>query len=169
MVEGIRPAEEGEFSHLYTDRFPDVDEALQEGMDLRVFRSGGGLRVARLEDEEDELRGYGEHFHVSPALNLAGNNYQGDQEITGNVLTGSQEAENTLDSFILGGGKIHAWLDGEGVNVEATDYDGETVYIRAVEDTFTDAYQSLNAVEVPYDTRELVREGKRVLDNAREQ
>lgn len=44
-----------------------LEDPLMEGGRLHAFRSGGGLRVVRLEYGQ-KLRGYGEHYDIGTAL-----------------------------------------------------------------------------------------------------
>jgi len=101
-----------------------IEKALKEGCKLHGFRSGGGLRVIRLEDESDNLRGYGEHptaedalFHANEDFLAGGRPY--DKVYGGlkpHYLTGSQHPSTGFDEWLLQGRTIDAYLaDGKFV------------------------------------------------------
>lgn len=112
-----------------------LDNALRRGAFLHVFRSGGGLRVARLTAAarvpgRGDLVGYGEHYNLEEALVYAGEDYDAGQRAYGEVygegklhdhyLTGSCEASSPADAWVLGGHTIDAWYEqAEGVFVVA--------------------------------------------------
>lgn len=54
----------------YQESYPNLENALKEGANIHVFRSGGGLRVVRLE-KMGKLISYGEHPYFSTALSHA--------------------------------------------------------------------------------------------------
>ena len=54
----------------YQDSYPNLENALKEGANIRIFRSGGGLRVVRVE-KEGKLISYGEYPYLSGALSHA--------------------------------------------------------------------------------------------------
>ena len=100
----------------------EIDKALEgKGVRLRGFRSGGGLRVVRVEQAqgkgEAKLLGYGEHYdaeralkHCAEDLAAGGRPYE---EVYGkkhtHYLTGSASASGPLDAWLLEGGTIDAW------------------------------------------------------------
>lgn len=98
--------------------------ALDDGCRLHVFRSGGGLRVARLE-KDGELKGYGEHPYVETAFEHAAEDYLAGQrpykEVYGgrydHYLTGSADASSDLDAQILRGRTLDAWREKDGTVV----------------------------------------------------
>ncbi len=102
-----------------------IEKALQEGCKLHGFRSGGGLRVIRLEQER-KLRGYGEHPNVEGALNhadedfLAGGRKYSDVygKSKDHYLTGSSLASSELDQWLLCGHTIDAYVQGKEVVIE---------------------------------------------------
>lgn len=51
----------------YQESYPNLEQALKEGAKIHVSRSGGGLRVVRVEKEK-KLVSYGEHPYFSGAL-----------------------------------------------------------------------------------------------------
>ena len=101
--------------------FPALDRALSEGAILHGFRSGGGLRVLRIE-RGDVLLGYGEHADVGGSLSLieedtAAGHRPYDQVygvLHPHYLTGSSEAASVLDAVLLAGGKVDAWAEPSG-------------------------------------------------------
>lgn len=87
-----------------------IEQKLRDGAKLHAFRSGGGLRVVRVE-MEGELVGYGEHPQVEDALSHCdedclhgGRDYR---EVYGrakpNYLTGSSSPTSELDAWLLRG------------------------------------------------------------------
>jgi len=59
----------------YEKSYPNLEKALKEGAKIHVFKSGGGLRVVRLEKDE-ELISYGEHPYFSTALSHAESDFE---------------------------------------------------------------------------------------------
>lgn len=106
-----------------TPPFPSVHKALQEGYKLHAFRSGGGLRVVRLDRGSDACRGYGEHPNVEEALNfleedtLAGGRPYGTVygKLHPHYLTGSNTASSNLDAWLLRGHTFDCWQEDEEV------------------------------------------------------
>lgn len=87
--------------------YENLDRALQDGCVVRAFRSGGGVRVVRVERDEN-LVGYGEHPHIEEALELADRSYL-DPKFDGDYyLTGSPEPSSKLDAHLLRGRKFRA-------------------------------------------------------------
>jgi hypothetical protein len=124
-----------------------IDKALQEGYILRAFRSGGGLRVVRIETEfgkgEGELKGYGEHLNLMPALRRASNDFlAGGKPYKAMYLTGTSQAEDSLDNWVLSGQRFIAQKDENGIKVLASDFNYRPI-ISAVGETFEKAYTSL--------------------------
>lgn len=105
-----------------------IDRALGEGNKLHGFRSGGGLRVIRLE-QEGRLTGYGEHpsadealIHVHEDFLSGGRDYH---EVYGKLypqyLTGSSEVTSPLDGWLIQGHTVDAYqIDDGRVRVELT-------------------------------------------------
>lgn len=128
-----------------------IEQALQDGKILRAFRSGGGLRVVRIEDSRDgPLRGYGEHPNLMPALFHASVDYLAGgrqySEVYGksepHYLTGTTQSEDRLDLWVLQGHTLWAEKTDGKVKVEARDYNYKPV-ISAVGNDFKTAYASL--------------------------
>ncbi|MCR4280639.1 MAG: hypothetical protein NUV82_04440, partial [Candidatus Komeilibacteria bacterium] len=104
---------------------PGLERALKEGGRLHAFRSGGGLRVVRI-DRKDKCIGYGEHPHVEEALIHANSDYlagQREYEDTYGVLythylTGDSKATNILDAWILQGHTFDCWMDSDLISFQ---------------------------------------------------
>jgi len=113
---------------------PDFDAkltaALAGGARLHGFRSGGGLRVLRLE-RDDKLVGYGEHCNISGAMALLVEDYAAGgrpyKEVYGSLdtdgeyelyLTGSPAPESFLDEWLLQGRTFDAHFTDNAVTVE---------------------------------------------------
>jgi len=103
-------------------KFSGIDTALREGCRLCAFRSGGGLRVVRIE-QNGKLKGYGEHPHVEDALSHANEDFLAGgrpySKVYGNTephyLTGSSTSTSPLDHWLLQGHTFDAWQNGDGV------------------------------------------------------
>lgn len=112
--------------------YPNIDKALRDGCRVRGFRSGGGLRVIRVEDAAGQLKGYGEHPNVLEALTHADEDYAAGkrpyEEVYGKLylhyLTGTTEVDSMLDGVLLRGGKFVAvsTQNREGIVVGLRDY-----------------------------------------------
>lgn len=93
-----------------------IKNALKEGCRIHAFRSGGGLRVVRIE-KDGKLLGYGEHPHIEDALLYANEDFLAGgrpyNEVYGksqpHFLTGSSSPTSDLDLWILSGGTFDAW------------------------------------------------------------
>jgi len=106
-------------------KFAGISKSLKEGCRIHAFRSGGGLRVVRIEKAGD-LKGYGEHPQIGKALShanrdfLAGgrpyNKVYGKSEP--HYLTGSASATSPLDLWILQGHTFDVWQSKDGIVVE---------------------------------------------------
>ncbi|HLC81324.1 MAG TPA: hypothetical protein VJH68_01585 [Candidatus Nanoarchaeia archaeon] len=129
-----------------------IDQALQDRKILRAFRSGGGLRVVRIEDSRDgPLRGYGEDPNLMPALHDASDDYlAGGREysevydkLKPHYLTGTTQAEDRLDLWVLQGHKLWAERKDGKVKVEARTFEDKRV-VSALGDDFKTAYASLS-------------------------
>lgn len=97
-----------------------LTEALLKGHFLHGFRSGGGLRVFRMEKggKDGKLIGYGEHPNAMEALSLLAE----DLKVLGRAykavygklhphyLTGSSTPQGELDSRILQGDSVDAYV-----------------------------------------------------------
>lgn len=104
--------------NMQTIRLDSIIVALQEGCHVRAFLSGGGLRVVRIE-KADILKGYGEHPYIAEALAHADEDFKKGgrpyKEVYGksleHYLTGSSEASDELDAWILRGRKFEVWQE----------------------------------------------------------
>jgi hypothetical protein len=100
-----------------------VSRSLSTGCKLRAFRSGGGLRVLRMEDELGILIGYGEHPNVSGAFRILVDDIiaggRGYADVYGKIephyIAGSASAEDAVDAWLLCGHKLEITgnIDGE--------------------------------------------------------
>lgn len=98
-----------------------IEEALRKGGHLHAFRSGGGLRVLRIEKpRHGELLAYGEHPELSEAFRITADDYKaGGREygdvygnIEENYLTGSYSQEDELEKAVLNGASFDAYEKG---------------------------------------------------------
>ncbi len=109
-----------------------ITEALCAGGKLHMFRSGGGLRVARIE-RVGALVGYGEHPHAGGALNHVAVDFRAGgrpyAKVYGkqkpNYWTGSSSANDPLDAEILKGNTLDAFATDGAIVVEVRGW-GET-------------------------------------------
>jgi hypothetical protein len=103
-----------------------LDTALKNGATLHGFRSGGGLRVFRVNSADDENIGYGEHPAALDAL--AHVNLWLEQEPKPtykefyggkfpHYLTGSTHSSDALDEWMKQGQTVDAHCTPEGVVV----------------------------------------------------
>jgi hypothetical protein len=90
-----------------------IEASLKEGAKLRIFRSGGGLRVARVERART-LIGYGEGPVVEEALDYAAEELKARRSVNRDFLylTGSSTPSSELDTHFLRGGKLKARYQG---------------------------------------------------------
>ncbi len=104
----------------------NLDSALLAGATLHGFRSGGGLRVFRVERDGDDL-GYGEHPAASDALAHVNLWLEQDpaptyKEFYGgkfpHYLTGSTHSSDRLDAWLRQGHTVDAHHSSDGVVVE---------------------------------------------------
>lgn len=104
---------------------PGIDAALAAGCRLHAFRSGGGLRVLRLE-LDGKLKGYGEHPNVEDALTHVSEDYLAGGRVYNEVyggthchyMTGSSSPSTDLDAWILRGRTFDAWQEGDEIVFE---------------------------------------------------
>jgi hypothetical protein len=98
-----------------------IEAALSQGYKLHAFLSGGGLRVVRIENDTDELRGYGEHPNIEDALAHAnldlGHGHRPYSEVYGkefpHYLTGSITTTSPLDAWVRKGSTFDVKKDGD--------------------------------------------------------
>jgi len=134
-----------------------IDKALQDGLVVRAFRSGGGLRVVRIEDfHNGPLKGYGDHPNLMPALRRASKDYlEGGKPYECVYLTGTTKAEDNMDWWVLGGHTLWAEKSDGKIKVEARDYNYKPI-VSVIGDNFQSAYGSL-CERVTKDTFERAR------------
>jgi len=96
-----------------------VELALMNGCCLHSWRSGGGLRVVRL-DKDGKGYGYGEHPYIDVALQHANEDYLAGGrdyhkvygELYDHYLTGAfPTGEDELDSWVYQGQDFDAWYE----------------------------------------------------------
>jgi hypothetical protein len=112
-------------------KLTNIEQALREGCKVRAFLSGGGLRVIRIEDATQQLKGYGEHPHVEGALQRADNDYAAGGRPYGEVhggsephyLTGSPIPSGELDAWVRAGNTFNAVTEGDGFGFVLDGYD----------------------------------------------
>lgn len=100
-----------------------IEAALKAGSKLHAFRSGGGLRVVRIDPIDiaanETPTGYGEAPHWNRALSLLAIDLtDGPREYkdtygrrTPHYWTGSSSSNSHLDTELLKGNKLDAWWD----------------------------------------------------------
>ena len=127
--------------------YAGIERALQKGLRLDVFRSGGGLRVVRLELKENYgLKGYGEHYHLSYALRMASQNFlKGRKMLKSKYLTGTSQTENPLDSLVCQGYNLSGKKDGGDIRLELKT--SNNLAISITRPTFKEAYDAFNDIE----------------------
>ncbi len=135
--------------------FAGIDKALSDGLALRAFTSGGGLRVVRIEvpdkERRGQLRAYGEHPHIREALMLASADYlAGGGTYETHYLTGSQNIADTLDGWLLGGHRFSARKESGNTRVEANSYDYTRAVVAVEAPTFSEAYSGLGKLIEPH-------------------
>lgn len=102
-----------------------IENALRGTGRLHAFRSGGGLRVVRIE-KKGKLIGYGEHPHIELALSHANKDLKKQPQPYSKVygrkrlhyLTGSSDPSSELDRVILQGFTFDVWHNGAEFIVE---------------------------------------------------
>lgn len=93
---------------------PLIEAALRDGARIHAFRSGGGLRVVRVNDAAGTFIAYGEHPHIEDALehaewSLANGTtdyktmYSGENAQFTQYYTGSTEPSSPVDQWVLSG------------------------------------------------------------------
>ena len=107
-----------------------LETALKKGATLHGFRSGGGLRVFRIDLDGDNI-GYGEHPAALDALAHVNLWLEQDpaptyQEFYGgkfpHYLTGSTHSSDDLDAWLKKGSTVDARCEGDKVVVELHGY-----------------------------------------------
>ncbi|MGI6324599.1 MAG: hypothetical protein ACOXZS_01415 [Bacilli bacterium] len=104
---------------------------LQDDCIAKIFRSGGGLRVMRIEkkDEKNTLVGYGEHVTFIPMLNEASRSYNnGNIQDETTYLTGDPTPDCMLDTWTLSGNKIFIEKDQDNLKISLKNSDDRVNY-----------------------------------------
>lgn len=129
---------------------PGLETKLRDGCLLHAFRSGGGLRVVRLEEVVGERRtpdkslrrgeviAYGEHPDIQEALAHAEEDFQAGHRAYDQVygpihphyLTGSTTASCGLDHWVLSGHSLDVYCQTFGGKVQFVVEAGYTYYIK---------------------------------------
>ena len=97
----------------YENSYPNLEKALKDGAKIHIFRSGGALRVVRVE-KNGELISYGEHPHLSGALSHAEadfglsyeKQYSGRKAKHTHYLTGAYPCSSDLMDIWIYSGKV---------------------------------------------------------------
>lgn len=105
--------------------YKHIERALKTGGRLHAFRSGGGLRVVRIE-KNDRLIGYGEHAYIEQALvelddDLCRHSRKKTKARDRKVpryLTGASTSSSLLDGVILVGHTFDMWHDDQAFVAE---------------------------------------------------
>jgi len=136
-----------------------LTEAIKNGCNIHAFRSGGGLRVVRIE-KDNELKGYGEHPYISEALEHVAENYSnpilyekqysGEEAKYTHYLTGAHPTGiDTLDLWIYNGYTFDAFLKDAQIVVELVGYNKDVTPIKkiAIGDSFEEAMEKALVAE----------------------
>jgi hypothetical protein len=97
--------------------YPGLTKCLMErgecARHIHCFRSGGGLRVVSIEDNDEKRKqhGYGEHPHIEEAMNLCEEDYLAGRrkysdvygKLVPNYFTGSSTPSSKIDEWTLTG------------------------------------------------------------------
>lgn len=104
--------------NLTSDTLSTLETALRSGGKLHAFRSGGGLRVVRIEGFKTggrrSLIAYGEHPNIEEALDMTARDYIAGQKVYNPhppdpyFLTGSSSPSSDLDAWVLKGSTFDA-------------------------------------------------------------
>lgn len=112
------------------ESYATLEGALRKGHVIHAFRSGGGLRVIRIEKERHgALVGYGEHPSVDEAMKRAADDFRAGGRPYADVygdngkyphyyLTGSTSSDSELDAWLHQGHTFDARAEGEQFIVE---------------------------------------------------
>ncbi len=103
-------------------KFQYITNALNSGYKMHCFRSGGGLKVVRIEDTCGKLMAYGEHPDISSAFAHTDEDFKLGQQKYSDVyggenakyphyLTGTYNSKTELDTWIVGGHTMDAWFE----------------------------------------------------------
>lgn len=118
VQEGLKAKEERETAYLrpptHTPELIGIKKALSKSppVKMHVFRSGGGLRVVRIE-EKRKLIAYGESPTLEDALRRANNDFLKIRPRKSEIeyLTGQSFASSNIDAWVLRGQTIDLMYD----------------------------------------------------------
>lgn len=136
-----------------------IEQALRNGCKLHSFRSGGGLRVFRLENAGD-LVGYGEHYNAEEAIRRCDEDYLAGgrpyEDVYGKIyphyLTGTTEASSNVDRWLLRGGNVDAVYENGKFKV----FDEFVRHIRVPKSVIDKVLRDRKPVEWEYHNRKFV-------------
>lgn len=112
----------GETSPKAFGEYAGISYALRDGAHLHGFRSGGGLRVIRLEKpRHGNLLGYGEHPYIEQAFDYCEEDIQAGtrnyKEVYGVIhdhfLTGCSTPSSEVDRWMLAGRELDINFNGD--------------------------------------------------------
>jgi len=142
--------DEHEAKKHFHDHLTIVENYLRRGTGVHAFRSGGGLRVVRIEGpDRGDLVGYGEHIHVEGAIRIAAQDaVAGNRpydEVYGKTephyLTGAERPSSMLDDWILRGHTFDLHYDSEA-------------------DEYVAEFEGTEHVDAPKEAREKAKRGE---------
>lgn len=131
---------------FYEEGFEAIDKALEEGLDLYADCSGSGSIIVSIETPDGDVEGYGRHFHLSPALNIAGRDYAEGSRPDSRALTGTSDVENAIHRYLLQSSRLHATQEEDRVRLELFDYEDDLVG-ETEQPTFGEAYDYLKGCD----------------------
>ncbi len=130
-------------------QFSGIDQALNDGLVLRAFRSGSGLRFVRIEvpnkpESKENLKACGAHPNLREALMFASIDYKaGGNTYESHYLTGTTKTEDNLDEWIFRGHNMKAQKANGQVKLEALDWSDKRVIVSTEAPDFRTAYSTL--------------------------
>jgi len=113
----------------YLEDHPNLEEALLGGAKIHIFRSGGGLRVVRVNGKDGKLISYGEHPYLSVALSHAENDfglsydeqYSNGQAKHEHYLSGAYPMPfDPIDIYVHGGNTLDIFYSKKWENIICT-------------------------------------------------
>lgn len=139
--------------------FGGLDKALLQRNIIKIFCSNSGLRIVKIEKNSSissklELKGYGEHINLIPALFTADTNYQkGEIDHCCLYYTGSPKYDSHLDWLICYCGKnIKITRDEEGVKASTFFHTGHGKTFAAALRDLNNWISKQNKKELIYNT-----------------
>ena len=70
----------------YQESYPHLEKAMKDGAIIRISRSENGLRIVRVEDENNNLISYGEHPLLCGAIDHADSDGWNSERKLKNIL-----------------------------------------------------------------------------------